>query len=46
MGVYALCEFYNIDQGAIEVGCDGIAALERGFDVKPRTLRYQPNTLA
>jgi hypothetical protein len=32
MGVYALCEFYKIDQGAIEVGCDGITALERGFD--------------
>jgi hypothetical protein len=32
LGVYALCEFYKIDQGAIEVGCDGITALERGFD--------------
>jgi hypothetical protein len=32
MGVYALCEFYKIAQGAIEVGCDGITALERGFD--------------
>ena len=30
--VYALCEFYKIDQGTFEVGCDGITALERGFD--------------
>jgi hypothetical protein len=32
LGVYALCEFYKIDQGAIEVVCDDITALERGFD--------------
>jgi hypothetical protein len=32
LGVYVLCEFYKIDQGAIEVACDGITALERGFD--------------
>jgi hypothetical protein len=30
--VYALFEFYKIDQGAIEVSCDGITALESGFD--------------
>jgi hypothetical protein len=32
LGVHALCEFYKIDQGAIEVGCDGIAALEKGAE--------------
>jgi hypothetical protein len=32
LGVYALCEFYKINQGAIEVGCDCITALERRFD--------------
>jgi hypothetical protein len=30
--IHALCEFYKIDQGTIEVGCDGITSLERGFD--------------
>jgi hypothetical protein len=30
--LHTLCEFYKIDQGTIEVGCDGITALERGFD--------------
>jgi hypothetical protein len=38
MGVYALCEFYKIDQGAIEVGCDGITALERGFEESNRRM--------
>jgi hypothetical protein len=29
--IHALCEFYKIDQGTIEVGCDSITALEKGF---------------
>jgi hypothetical protein len=30
--IHALCEFYKIDQGTMEVGYDSITALERGFD--------------
>jgi hypothetical protein len=38
--VHAQCEFYKIDQGAIEVGWDGIAALERGFENSSSAARH------
>jgi len=30
-----LCEYYDIQEGAIEIGCDGLSALQTSFDYGP-----------
>ncbi len=32
LGAKQLCEFFNITQGSIELGCDGQSALDKAFN--------------
>jgi hypothetical protein len=38
-----LCEYYDIQEGAIEIGCDGLSALQTSFDYGPHLSYDIPN---